>query len=101
MERGMEMNPGRSAVRERAIALMKSALAEASRRGDVVVPRAEAQVHEAVDLLRMSQADRDLLATAESVSCVMMEMSHYRRQGRINAYASKLIRVRKACEALA
>jgi len=97
----MDMSHGRSAVRQRAIALMKSALAETSRRGDVVVPRAEAQVHEAVDLLRTSQGDRDLLATAESVSCFMMEMSHYRRQGRVNAYASKLIRVRKTCEALA
>lgn len=101
MEREINSNPGPGAVRERAIALMKSALAEAARRGGVLVPRAEAQVHQAVDLLRSSQADRDLLAAAERLSCAMMEMNHYRRQGRVNAYASKLIRVRKTCEGLA
>jgi len=88
-------------IRAQAVALMKGALAQVACQGDVVVARNEAQVHEAVDLLRLSRVDGELLKTAEFVSCVMMEMRHYRRQGRINAYTSKLIRMRRACEALA
>ena len=92
------MSEEQFAARERAIALMKSALS--IRQDDLVIPNMEARVHEAVDLLRISQADNDLLGTAQFVSCRLMEMRHYRRQGRVNAYASKLVRLRKACESL-
>ena len=88
-------------IRAQAVALMKDAWAQVARQGDLVVPRNEAQVHEAVDLLRVSRADCDLLRTAEFLSCAMTQMRHYRRQGRINAYTSKLIRARKACDAMA
>ena len=94
------MSDEQSVMRERAISLMQGALAKAALNGDLVVPSVEAQVHEAIDLLRISRADDALLGTAQFVSCGLMEMRHYRRQGRVNAYASKLMRVRKACASL-
>jgi hypothetical protein len=94
------MSDERTAAREQAITLIQGAFAKAAHHGDLLVPSMEAQVHRAIDLLRTSQADDALLGTAQFVSCGLMQMRHYRRQGRVNAYASKLMRVRKACASL-
>ena len=69
---GVEMS--QEQIRAQAVALMKDAWAQVARQGDLVVPRNEAQVHEAVDLLRTSRADGDLLRTAEFLSCAMTQM---------------------------
>lgn len=87
-------------VREKAVALIKDAMGLAGRREGLALPRSEAQVHKAIDLLRARPVDVELLAAAESLSCTMREMDQLLRQGRVNAYDSRALRVRKLFEAL-
>ena len=56
-------------VREQAVALIKDAMGLAGRHERLALPRSEAQVHKAIDLLRTRPVDDDLLAAAESLSC--------------------------------
>ena len=86
-------------IKEQALHLMKSALTQVEARGGVLTNSAESQVRKAVDLLRCSQVDATLLRTAEFLSCAMFEMNGFLRQGRVNAYQSKALRVRNAFEA--
>ena len=83
-------------IKERALHLMRSALRQVEERGGVLTNSAESKVREAVDLLRFSQVDSTLLRTAEFLSCAMFEMNGFLRQGRVNAYQSKALRVRNA-----
>lgn len=88
------------AVRQQATALIKDAMSHAGRHDGLALPRSEAQVHRAIDLLRATSVDNALLAAAESLSCTMREMDQLLRQGRVNAYDSRALRVKKLFEAL-
>jgi len=59
-----------------------------------------AQLHRAIDLLRAGQGDPIRLATVEKMSCVMHPMPHLLRQGRVNAYASAVLKLRRAVTGL-
>ena len=85
-----------SIIKDQAIRIMEGALNQLEERGGLVSVRSEAQVQKAVDLLRFSQVDSTLLRTAEFLSCAMFEMNGFLRQGRVNAYQSKALRVRNA-----
>ncbi len=88
------------AVRQQAISLIGDALGLAGRHDGLALPRSEAQVHKAIDLLRSEGDDCALLAAAETLSCEMREMAQLLREGRVNAYDSRALRVRKLFEAL-
>ena len=87
-------------VRDQAVALIKDAIGLAGRHERLALPRSEAQVHKAIDLLRTRPVDDELLAAAQSLSCTMREMDQLLRQGRVNAYDSRALRARKLFEAL-
>jgi hypothetical protein len=89
-----------SAPQLRALDLMKGAFQQVASRDGLVTPRCEAQVQQAVDLLRCSRADPALLKSAEFLSCAMFEMGGFLRQGRVNAYVSKAVRVRKVLHSI-
>jgi hypothetical protein len=81
---------------QRSLVQLQGALLQAIADEQVIPARHHAQVHEAIDLLRASRADRILLQRAEAVSCIMHVMPLFLRQGRINAYASARLRLRAA-----
>ena len=66
---------------------------------DMPTASLEAQVHAALDapVLPHGALARDHL---ESISCLLFRMQLYRRQGRVNAYASGRLRVQRLAEAL-
>lgn len=88
------------AARLLAVTLIKDAVTLAGRRDGLALPRVESKVHKAIDLLRGTSADAKLLAIAESLSCAMREMAELLREGRVNAYDSRALRVRKLFDAL-
>ena len=94
------MSEAVSGIDHQAVQLVKAAVARAVEVDGFVALGSEGQVHRAVDMLRSARADQMLLGTVERISCAMTEMSHLRRQGRVNAYASRLLRLKKAGEAL-
>ena len=64
-----------------------------------ILPVHEARLHLAIDLLRTSGADPDASARAEALSCIMRPLPTYLRQGRVNAYASARLRLRRTARA--
>ncbi len=88
------------ATREQAVALVRTALADAVDPQSFIGPRADALVQRAIHLLRKTQEDPDALHRLEQISCTLMEMSYLRRQGRVNAYASRLLRLRRSAQQL-
>jgi hypothetical protein len=65
-----------------------------------VTPHGDTAVHNALDLARGAGADPMLLRRLEAISCAIAWMRYLRAQGRVNAYASQLLRLRAAARAL-
>ena len=86
---------GERHVRDSALTLIKNAVDQIER-----VPLKDAQIHRAVDMLRANPSDAELLAVAEWLSCAMAHLCNFRRQGLVNAYQSKLLRIRRTCQGL-
>ena len=59
----------------------------------------EAQVHAALDRNALP-CGTPARARLETISCLLFRMQLYRRQGRVNAYASGRLRVQRLAEAL-
>ena len=83
-----------------ATAIVKLALAGSIDRNGVLPPTSESQVHKAIDLLRATRGDPGLLNRLEAMSCELLKMRLYLRQGRVNAYASARLRLRSAAKAI-
>ena len=82
------------------IAVLKRTLIAALQRDEVVPPAHETRVHAAIDLLCVrghSDAER---AQVEAISLFLHKMRLFMREGRVNAYASTRLRLRRAVEAL-
>jgi hypothetical protein len=94
------MNDVTDTLAATAVEIAKATLRRAVATDSVIPFAAETQVHRAVDLLRSANADPALLRTFESTSCAMAEMRHLHRQGRVNHYASRLLRLRRAVDAM-
>lgn len=91
---------GPEAISQQALDLVRVAIAGAADFGTVIEPRAEAQVQRAIHLLRGSQANADILHRVEQISCTLMEMSYLLRQGRVNAYESRRLRLKRVAQQL-
>lgn len=87
-----------TAARDHAVELLRDAVAGATHSDGIIAGKVEAQVHNAIDFLRGAGADVALILKFEQASCLLYEMNHLRRQGRVNAYASKLLRLRRTVE---
>jgi hypothetical protein len=87
-------------VGQQAAVIVRLALAEAIEDCGMLTPKAHAQVHRAVDLLRYTKADPTLLSKIEAMSCTMARMNRLHRQGRVNAYASALLQLRTSARSL-
>jgi hypothetical protein len=87
-------------VEDQAAFLVKNAMLRAVEQDWVVTPASEAQVHKAADLLRSTKADPTLLSKIEAISCTLLKMKHLQQQGRVNLYASQLLRLRSVANAL-
>lgn len=59
----------------------------------------ETQVHAALDGPALPHG-APARASLETISCLLFRMQLYRRQGRVNAYASGRLRVRRLAEVL-
>ena len=59
-----------------------------------------AQVHRTIDTLRVGRTDPATLSRMENISCILWSLPLFRRQGRVNAHASALLRLRRAASAL-
>jgi hypothetical protein len=94
------MQDATDAVAAKAVEIAKATLKRAIATDGLIPFAAETQVHRAVDLLRSANADAGLLRAFESTSCAMAEMRHLHRQGRVNHYASRLLRLRRAVDAM-
>jgi hypothetical protein len=90
----LEIRP--DCVGHQAAVMVRLALAEAIEECGMLTPQTHAQVHRAVDLLRYTRADPTLLSKIEDMSCTMARMARLHRQGRVNAYASALLQLRRA-----
>lgn len=82
----------------RAIEELKGSIARAGTVETVPAGHLEAKVHRTIHLLREAGGEMDLIMKFEQVSCLLREMSHQLGQGRVNAYASGLLRLRRAAE---
>ncbi len=85
---------------DQAATLVKQALIRSVAQDGIVTPKHEAQVHKAIDLLRATRGDPALLSRFEAMSCTLAQMRLYLHQGRVNAYASALLRLRSAANAI-
>ena len=65
-----------------------------------IAPGELAQVHRTIDELRAAKVDPAALSRMESISCILWSLPLFRRQGRVNAHASALLRLRRAASAL-
>jgi hypothetical protein len=63
-------------------------------------PGQQNQVHLMIDLLRASCADAETLRRGETISCILHTLPRYRREGRVNAHDSAMLRLRRAADAL-
>lgn len=70
-------------------------LLEVIDRGEEIRPAHETQVRNALDLLRAVPSDPALVRRFETLSCTLARLDLYRRQGRVNAYASALRRLQR------
>lgn len=62
-------------------------------RDEAIRPAHETQVRNTLDMLRSAPCDPVLVRRFEAMSCTLAELDVYRRQGRVNAYASALRRL--------
>lgn len=59
-----------------------------------------AQVHRTIDTLRVGRTDPATLSRMENISCILWSLPLFRRDGRVNAHASALLKLRRAASAL-
>jgi hypothetical protein len=95
-----EVDYPRTHAAGRAAALVRAAIAAAVERGGDATPAIEAQVQQALDLLRAGPRAGEALIRIEAISCTLARMQHARREGRVNAHASALLRLRNAAQRL-
>lgn len=74
-------------------------LLDAIDRREAIRPAHETQVRNALDMLRSSPSDPALVRRFEMISCMLARLDSYRRQGRVNAYASALRRLQRDARA--
>ena len=77
---------------------LKQALLAALER-DLPASTLEAQVHAVLDGPALPHG-APARANLETISCLLFRMQLYRRQGRVNAYASGRLRVQRLAESL-
>jgi hypothetical protein len=85
---------------EQAAMDLKLALLHSIEQDGLVRPVHESRLHKAIDLLRANGADPARLRRLESMSCTFAQMRHFLRQGRVNAHASALLRLRRDAGAI-
>jgi hypothetical protein len=83
-----------------AAALVGQAIVRAVEQDGVVSFKHETQVHKLIDLMRSTKAAPELLARLEGISCSLAQLPHLLRDGRVNLYASRVLRLKKAALAL-
>ena len=93
------MVPLTQTQREAAVLLKEALLKEVEREGAITLAT-ECKVQWAIPLLRSGHGDAHSLSRAEAISCAIARMQVARREGRVNAYASTLLRLRRAAQAL-
>ena len=69
-------------------------------RDGAMAPGQVAQIHRTIDLMRTSPTDPGTLSRMETISCILWSLPLFRRQGRVNAHASALLRLRRAVSGL-
>ncbi len=79
--------------------IVKEAVLRSIERDGRITPAVEAQVHRAVDLMRLQREIGEPLRRVEAVSCMLHQMQKSLVGGRCNAYASSLLRLRRQVEA--
>lgn len=79
---------------------VRSGLLQAIESHDIIPPVHEARVHDAIDLLRATRCDGQMLSRVEHISCTLRSMNRFLREGRVNAYASARLRLRSAAYSL-
>lgn len=79
---------------------VKTTLVGALERQDFLRPAVELRVQRAVDLLRTDRSDAAALAQMELLSCLIRKVHVAMLGGRINAYESGLLRLRRTVERL-
>lgn len=60
-----------------------------------VTPRLETELQNALDALRASSSDRQLLRRLEEIAVSVRVMAEAKRNGRTNLYMSQLLRLRR------
>jgi hypothetical protein len=81
----------------RALGALGAALDSAlSPPGGAITLGTETQVHNALDLLRSARGEPGVVAQLEELAATLRIMMEAKRQGRVNLYASKLARLRRA-----
>jgi len=85
---------------EEIVASVKANLLRDLESGGHIPPAYAVQLHRAIDLLRAARAEPVRVARIETISCLMHPMPLMLRQGRVNAYASTLQRLRRAADQL-
>ena len=89
------------AFADEATARIRQAIMRAAEQDGIVGFRHETQVHKAIDLLRGTKSAPELLARLEAISCSLAQLRHFKREGRVNLYASRVLQLRRALLALA
>jgi hypothetical protein len=74
-------------------------LLDAIDRSETLRPAHETKIRNTLDLLRATRSDPGLVRRFESHSCTLAQLDLYRRQGRVNAYASALRRLQRQVRA--
>ena len=85
---------------EPILGVVKKAILRSIERDGFITPAAEAQVQRAVDLLKLEKCDPQHREQVEHISCTLREMHQWLLDGRVNAYASALLRLRRRVQAL-
>lgn len=92
-------DPAQRTLPEQAALLVQRSLLRAIEAEALLAPAHETKVRNTLDHLRDANADPALLKRFETLSCTLAQLHHYRRQGRVNAYASTLRRLQQTARA--
>jgi len=82
------------------VARIRRAVQDSLKAGEQMTPAVEAEVHRALDLLHREGEDGERLRKIEDISCRLHHMRACLRSGRVNAYASNMLRLRRLVESL-
>ena len=98
VEGEMEMQPetqGSVSAPEHALAMVRLSLERALGPDDAVTPAVEAQLQNALHLLRSARGDAEALGKLETASAMLQAMLVAKREHRPNLYESKRLRLRR------